>query len=113
VYIEKPQGFVIHGKESRVFKLKKDLCGLKKALRAWYSRIDGYLMSLGFTKSDADHNLYYKVVDGDPLILVMYVDDLFLTREERLIVMCNRELALQFEMKYLGLMHYFLILEVW
>jgi hypothetical protein len=75
VYIEKPQGFLIHGKESHVFILKKALYGLKQAPRAWYSRIDGYLMSLGFTKSDADPNLYYKVVDGDMLILVLYVDD--------------------------------------
>jgi hypothetical protein len=80
VYIEQPQGFVIHGKESHVCRLKKALYGLKQAPRAWYSRIDGYLMSFGFTKSDADPNLYYKVVDGDPLMLVLYVDDLFLTR---------------------------------
>jgi hypothetical protein len=30
VYIEQPQGFVIHGKESYVCKLKKALYGLKK-----------------------------------------------------------------------------------
>jgi hypothetical protein len=70
-------------------------------------------MSLGFTKSDADPNLYYKVVDGDPLILVLYVDDLFLKGAKRLIVECKRELASEFEMKDLGLMHYFMELEVW
>ena len=70
-------------------------------------------MSLGFTKSEADPNLYYKVVDGDPLILVLYVDDLFLTGAERLIFGCKRELASELEMKDLGLMHYFLGLEVW
>ena len=70
-------------------------------------------MSLGFTKIDADPNLYYKVVDGDPLILVLYVDDLFLMGAERLIVDCKRALASYFEMKDLGLMHYFLGLEVW
>jgi hypothetical protein len=68
---------------------------------------------LGFTKSDADPNLYYKVVDGDHLILVLYVDDLFLTGVERLIVRCRRELASEFEMKDIVLMHYFLGLEVW
>lgn len=73
----------------------------------------GYLMSLGFTKSDADPNLYYKVVDGDSLILVSYVNDLFLTREERLIVGCKAALALEFKIKDLGFMHYFLGLEVW
>jgi hypothetical protein len=113
VYIEQPQDFVIHGKESHVCKLKKALYGLKQAPRAWYARIDSYLMSLGFTKSDADPNLYYKVEDGCPLILVLYVDDLFLTRAEKLIDWCKRELTSEFEMTDLGLMHYFLGLEVW
>jgi hypothetical protein len=112
VYIEKPQGFVIHGKESHVCKLN-ELYGLKQTPRAWYSRIDGYLMSFGFTKSHADPNIYYKVVDGDLLILVLYVDDLFLAGAERLIVECKRELTSEFEMKDIGLMHYFLGLEVW
>ena len=31
VYIEKPNGFVVHGKESHVCKLKKALYGLKQA----------------------------------------------------------------------------------
>jgi len=101
------------GKESHVCRLKKALYELKQAPRAWYSRIDGYLMSLGFTKSDADPNLYYQVVDDDPLILVLYVDDLFLVGVERHIVWCKRELASEFKMKDLGLMHYFLGLEVW
>jgi hypothetical protein len=70
-------------------------------------------MSLGFTKSDADPNLYYKVEDGCPLTLVLYVDDLFLTEDEKLIDGCKRELTLEFKMKDLGLMHYFLGLEVW
>jgi hypothetical protein len=113
VYIKQPQGFEVHGRESHVCRMKKALYGLKQAPRAWYSRIDGYLMSLGLTKSEADPNLYYKVVDGDPLILVLYVDDLFLTGADRLIDQCKRELASEFEMKDLGLMHYFLGLEVW
>jgi hypothetical protein len=41
------------------------------------------------------------------------VDDLFLTREEHLIAQSKRELSVKFEMKDLGLMHYFLHLEVW
>ena len=43
VYIEQPQGFEVHGKESHVCRLKKALYGLKQAPIAWYSRIDTYL----------------------------------------------------------------------
>ena len=80
VYIEQPKGFVVHGKESHVCKLKKVLYGLKQAPCAWYGQIDGLPASLGFTKSDEDPNLYHKVVNDEPLILVLYVDDLFLSR---------------------------------
>jgi hypothetical protein len=48
VYIEKPQGFEVHGRESHVCRLKKSLYRLKHAPRAWYSRIDRYLQSMGF-----------------------------------------------------------------
>ena len=70
-------------------------------------------MKLGFTRSEADPNLYFKVEDDKPLILVLYVDDLFLTGADPLIHKCKRELASEFEMKDLGLMHYFLRIEVW
>eukprot|EP00253_Pinus_taeda_P017848 PITA_17848 len=94
-------------------RLKKSLYGPKQALRAWYGRIDGYLQKMGFIKSDADQNLYYLVVENEPLILVLYVDDLFLTGSSRLIGDCKKNLAMEFDMKDLGRMHYFLGLEVW
>jgi len=68
---------------------------------------------LGFSRTHADDNLYYKVVDGRPLIQVLYVDDLFLTGDESIIVRCKRELDREFEMKDPGLMPYLLGLEVW
>jgi hypothetical protein len=113
VYIEQPLGFEVHGKESHVCRLKKALYGLKQAPRAWYSRIDAYLQQLGFEKSEADPNLYFLVVGEDPLILLLYVDDLFITRAERLINSCKESLASEFEMNDIGLIHYFLGLEVW
>jgi len=52
-------------------------------------------------------------VKNAPVILLLYVDDLFLTSVGHLIIKCNRELAFEFDMKDLGLMHYYLGLEVW
>ena len=47
------------------------------------------------------------------LIIVLYVDDLILTDDELLILSCKDDLAKEFEMKDLGLLHYFLGLEIW
>jgi len=79
VYIEQPQGFQVHGRESHVCRLKKAHYGLKQASRSWYSWRDAYLQQLGYRNSVADPNLYYIVVGEDPLILVLYLDDLFIT----------------------------------
>ena len=65
-------------------------------------------MNLGFAKSDVNPNLYYKVVKGEPVILLLYADDLFLIGGENLIDQCKRELTFEFKMKDLDLMHYFL-----
>jgi hypothetical protein len=67
---------------------------------------------MGFTKSEADRNLYFILVGFDPLILVLYIHDLFLTSVEEIIAECKANLAIEFEMKNIGLMHYFLGLEV-
>jgi hypothetical protein len=112
VYIEHPEGFEVQGRDSHVCILKRSLYGLKKDPKAWYLRIYNYLQEMGYTKSEADSNLYY-IVGGEPLILLLYVDDMFFTGLEKLIVECKRDLALEYEMKDLGLIHYFMGLEVW
>ena len=91
-----PLGFETHDRKNHVCKLKKALYGLNHALRTWYDRIDSFLTSLGFTKSKADSNLYYKVEEGNLVILILYVDDLFVTGEDVLISDTNRNLAVKF-----------------
>ena len=86
VYIEKPQGFEFEHRQTHVCKLKRALYGLKKAPKYWYGMIDIFLTILGFTKSKDDPNLYFKVMDDELVILLLYVDDLFLTGNEKHIV---------------------------
>jgi hypothetical protein len=107
VYVEQPEGF-----ETHVCRLRRTLYGLKQGPRAWYSRIDNYLREMGFQRSEADPYLYF-LAGVVPLILVLYVDDLFLTGNEQLIANCKVNLLDEFEMKDLGLRHYFLGLEIW
>jgi len=82
VYIEKPKGFEKFYRESHVCRIKQALYGLKQVPHAWYTRIDNYLTSLGFTNSEADANLYHISVEGKLLIIVLYVDDLILIDDD-------------------------------
>ena len=66
-----------------------------------------------FTKSKVDSNLYYKVEYGNLVMLLLHVDDLFVTDMDGLIADTKRKLVAEFEMKDLGMMHYFLGMEVW
>ena len=66
-------------------------------------------MSLGFTKSKEDSNLYFKVEGRSLVMLLIYVDDLFLMGENKVIEDAKRRLYItEFEMKDVGMMHYFL-----
>ena len=38
-------------------------------------------MALGFTESKENSNLYFKVESGRPVMVLLYVDDLFLTEK--------------------------------
>jgi hypothetical protein len=96
-----------------VCRLKRALYGLKQAPHACYTHIDSYFTRLGFTKSEADANLYQIVVEGKILIIMIYVDDLILTGDEQLIHSCKDDLGKEFDMKDLGLLYYFLGLEIW
>ena len=103
----------VEDRVTHVCKLKETLYGLKQDPGAWNGRIDRFLISLGFTKSKVDPNIYLKVMDDEPAILLLYVDDLFLNENEKHITECKKKLAKEFKMKDLGLMYYFLVLEVW
>ena len=77
------KGFEVEDIWTHICKLKKALYGMKQARRTWYGRIDSFLSIMGFTKSKADPKLYLKVVEDEPVILLLYVDDLFLTGKEK------------------------------
>ena len=77
---------------THVCKLKRTLYGLKQAPRAWHGRIDSFLASMDFTKSKVDPNLYLKVMDDEPDILLLYVDDLILSRNEKHITYFKKKL---------------------
>ena len=113
IYVEQPPGYMKAGKESKVLKLKKALYGLKQAPRAWNTRIDTYLKKNGFIQCPYEHALYVKKEEGNSLFVALYVDDLiFMGNDEKMIKELKEVMTREFEMTDLGLMRYFLGLEV-
>ena len=94
--------------------MKKALYGLKQAPRVWYTRIDTYFIEHGFLRCPYEHTLYIKFnPEGDVLIVCLYVDDLIFTGNNPKLISEFREAMIsQFEMTDLGLMSYFLGIEV-
>ncbi|KAK4411578.1 Retrovirus-related Pol polyprotein from transposon RE1 [Sesamum angolense] len=124
IYVEQPQGFIAKGSEEKVLRLKKALYGLKQATRAWYyglkqaprawySRIDKYFMDRGFRRSLSEPTLYIKSQGNDTLIISLYVDELIYTgNNEKMIQDFKENMMKTFKMSDLGLMHFFLGIEI-
>lgn len=114
VFVDQPPGYVQRGHEEKVLRLKKALYGLKQAPRAWYSHIDAYFVKQGFQKCPYEHTLYVKVSNkGKVLIVCLYVDDLIYTGSDvDMFDDFKKSMMNEFDMIDLGLMHYFLGIEV-
>ena len=109
--MEQPLGFIQDS--SLVCKLKNSLYGLKQAPRAWYEKMDSFLLSLGFSHYLSDSTVYILWKDNELLILLLYVDDLILTGSSTILIYKVKfDLQQQFDMADLGLLHYFLGLQV-
>ncbi|KAG8479389.1 hypothetical protein CXB51_029761 [Gossypium anomalum] len=114
IYVKQPEGFEVPGKEDLVYRLRKALYGLKQAPRAWYARIDSYLLSLKFERSASEPTLYVKKNKTETqLVVSLYVDDLLVTRGDKVdLAEFKTKMKQMFEMTDLGLMTYFLGMEV-
>jgi len=93
----------VEAKDRHVWLLHKALYGLKQASREWYLNLKGQLEGLGFKRSDADHGVFTKIIDGKLLVIAIYVDDflLFSGKIDDIIVI-KGELSKCFKIKDLG-----------
>lgn len=114
VYMEIPQGFEHGSNTKKVCKLRKSLYGLKQSPRAWFERFTKAVDKHGYSQGQSDHTLFIKhSSDGKIAILIVYVDDTILTGDfEDEMTKLKKFLAQEFEIKDLGILKYFLGMEV-
>ncbi|EOY09250.1 Uncharacterized protein TCM_024658 [Theobroma cacao] len=84
------------------------------APRAWYEKIDGYLRSNKFFRSESEPTLYVKSSLGKiQLIVSVYVDDLLIIGSNKTdLKSFKNKMKSEFDMSELGEMSYFLGLEI-
>ncbi|KAK1408324.1 hypothetical protein QVD17_39996 [Tagetes erecta] len=112
VYMKPPEGYYSPN-ETRVCRLKRSLYGLKQASRMWNEKLVSVLINFGFFQSKCDHSLFIKSVDSVVIIALVYVDDIILTGNNLdEINNIKKMLNSQFLIKDLGLLKYFLGIEV-
>ena len=113
MYVTQPPGFQTPEKDTKVLKLNKALHGLKQAPRAWNSKLDSELVSLGFTKCQVEHVVYRKGSGNTLLVVGVYVDDLIICRPSvNKIAEFKQQMTQSFSMSDLGLLTYYLGMEV-
>nr|GEU70713.1 hypothetical protein [Tanacetum cinerariifolium] len=76
VYVSQPDRFVDPNNPNHVYKLKKALCGLKQAPRAWYDMLSSFLLSQDFSKGSVDPTLFIRKNGNDLLLVQIYIDDI-------------------------------------
>lgn len=112
IYVKPPPGYESLTHPHHACKLKKALYGLKQAPRSWYCKIDDYLTGQGLQKSSADQNLYFHEKDGLLTLLILYVDDVYLTGNNlSYIARLRSDIQTAFEMTDLGTLSYSLGIE--
>eukprot|EP00253_Pinus_taeda_P014026 PITA_14026 len=72
IYMGQPTRF-IQTDSSLVCRLKKSLYGLKQPRRAWYAKMDSFLLEIGFSRCHSDNTVYTKKVvkslEASPLLV--------------------------------------------
>ncbi|KAK1696743.1 hypothetical protein QYE76_013440 [Lolium multiflorum] len=103
IYMDQPEGFVVPGKEDLVCKFKRSLYGLKQSARQWYKMFDSFMIAHKFKRSQYDSCVYIKFVNGSPIYLLLYVDDMLIAaKSKKEITTLESQLSSAFEMKDLG-----------
>ena len=111
--MQQPPGYIDAAHPTYVCKLHKSLYGLKQAPRAWFERFTFHLIHLGFQASFADNSLFIFHSKSTIIYLLLYVDDIILTgNNSKHIASLVTALKAVFELKDLGVLNYFLGVQI-
>jgi len=65
-----------------VCRLQKFLYGLKQSSKQWYAKLSEVLLQRVYQHSENDYSLFYRKQYAYIVVMVVYVDDILLTRND-------------------------------
>jgi hypothetical protein len=74
--VRQPPGFKNPKYPNRVYKLSKTLYGLKQVPRAWYARLNTFLLEHGYVMESVDKTLFTLNHGNDFLLVQIYMYDI-------------------------------------
>ena len=90
-----------------VFKVLKALPGMRQSARCWNDRVHNFLIKRGFRRMHQDAGVYFRMHNGHPQIVLLFVDDLLLAGKQSSLDTIKEELAATFQVKLLGEVKHF------
>jgi Reverse transcriptase (RNA-dependent DNA polymerase) len=113
VYMTLPSGYKKECDAIIICKLNKSIYGLKQSPRTWYGKLSSYLTYYNFQISSADHSLFLKRGENYITIILVYVDNIIIIGDNlEEIKRVKVQLKENFDIKDLGLLKYFLGIEI-
>jgi hypothetical protein len=95
-----------------VYKLSKALYGLNQASRAWYARLQTFLLEHGYVIGSVDKTLFTLNYGTDFLLVQIYVDDIIFDGSSHTIVFRFQEMIeSEFHMSMMGELTFFFCIQ--
>nr|GEX30525.1 retrovirus-related Pol polyprotein from transposon TNT 1-94 [Tanacetum cinerariifolium] len=113
MYVAQPLSFVDFQKPNHVYKLKKALYGLKQDPKAWYDRLQSFIINNKYNMRIVDNTLFTKIKDSHLIIIQIYVDDIICGSTcQSLCDEFSKLMHDEFNMSMMGDLRFFLGLQI-
>jgi len=113
IYMSPPPSLRRQGENHLVCRLHKSLYGLKQASHQWFAKFSEAICSAGYIQSRVDYSLFTSKQGESFTALLIYVDDILITGNDLARIAATKQfLHNHFRLKDLGILKYFLGIEV-
>jgi hypothetical protein len=107
VYISPPPGFTED--DGYIYQLRRPLCGMPSAARAWHATMSAYLKTQGCALVGFERSMWCVTTNGNTILVAAHIDDFIIACADRATLDAFRQgLLARFDGTYEGDVHTYL-----